>query len=153
MPRYEVSCLTTIVTATAGTPISSLRAAGKSATLRELHIWAVTAPTTRGALALAMSTALGTGALTNVIPVAYDPHNAVLPTALAITAWATLAPTVGTWMRRYCSSPAIGQGIVWTFGAEGLTIPCSGVTSNELVLLNASATAPGTWDVTYVYDE
>lgn len=153
MSRYEVGVRTTITTASV--PIAALRAITDPVWLRELHLWYVTAPTTSGGLGLARSTALGTGALTGVVGFPANPSDPT-GTAEAITAWATLAPTftAGAFFRRWFSgAAAIGTGMIWTFEPPGLYIAGSASATSELVLVNLQATAAGTLDLTWIYEE
>lgn len=156
MPIYEVSARTTLVTATVAAALCALRASTTRPTLIwEIHVSGVTAPTTSGHLGLTRSTALGTGALTSVTPVGRDVAWAA-PGAVLVTAWATLAPTnggVATVFRRWAQSPAIGNGVVWTFDREPLRVPLGNVATGELCIVNLNATAPGTYEVTMVIEE
>lgn len=157
MAIFDVSGRTTLVTATAMAPLAAIRGAqtGRPTKVREIHLFAVTAPTTVGELGLCLSTALGTGSLTSVAPVTRDSTRIPTAGAVLVTAWATLAPTVGaaaTAFRRAAFGPAIGNGIIWTFDGESFEIPVGGATS-ELVLVNLQALAPGTWAFSAVLEE
>jgi hypothetical protein len=157
MPVYEVSGLTTIVTATIGAPLCALRAVTRPVRIWEIHAFYVTAPTTSGEFGLCRSTALGTGTLTSVTPVARSTATGIAAaTSLLNTAWATLAPTnagAGAIFRRFAASATIGNGIIWTFDREPLEVAGSAGATSELILVNAIATAPGTLAVTFVVEE
>jgi hypothetical protein len=155
MAIYEVSGRTTLVTATVAAALCAIRAVTRKLYLREIHLFYVTAPTTSGGLGLVRSTALGTGGLTSVTPVARE-LNQDAPTALLVTAWATLAPTnagIGAVFRRVAQGPSIGNGIIWTFDGDELEVAGNAGATSELCIVNTLATAPGTFDVTIVYDE
>lgn len=155
MAIYEVSGRTTLVTATAAAALCAIRAVTRKLHIREIHLFYVTAPTTSGGLGLARSTALGTGALTNVTPVARGLSQDA-PTALLVTAWATLAPTnggIGTVFRRVHQGATIGNGIIWTFDGDELEVIGGAAAASELCVVNTVATAPGTFDIAVVYDE
>lgn len=155
MSIYEVSARTTLVTASVAAPLAALRAVTGFCRIWEIHAFYVTAPTTSGGLGLCRSTALGTGALTSVTPVARSTR-ASAPTAILNTAWATAAPTtggIGTVFRRVAQAATIGNGIIWTFDREPLELIGSAAATSELIICNDNATAPGTFDLTVVYEE
>jgi hypothetical protein len=156
MPLYEVSGRTTLVTASAMAALAAIRGAtSRPAYLRELHIFGIAAPTTSGALGLCFSTALGTGTLTQVTPIARF-RNVGAPEARLVTAWATLAPTnggVGTVFRRWSQSANIGNGVIWTFDQDPIEIPLGNTATGELCIVNLQGTAPGTFDITAVLEE
>lgn len=156
MPLYEVSARTTLVTATIAAALAAIRGGTSRPTyLRELHIFGITAPTTSGGIGLAFSTALGTGTLTQVTPVARY-RNVSAAEARLITNWATAAPTnggIGTVFRRWAQSPNIGNGIIWTFDQDAIEIPLGNTATGELCIVNTLATAPGTFDITAILEE
>ena len=155
MAIYEVSGRTTLTTATVAAALCALRAVTRFCRIYEIHAFYVTAPTTSGNLALCFSTALGTGTLTSVTPVARS-SRAQGATAVLNTNWATAAPTnggAGALFRRVSLGATIGNGIIWTFDREPLELVGSAAATSELCLCNSIATAPGTIDVTFVYDE
>jgi hypothetical protein len=155
MARYQVSFRTTLVTATVAAALAALKAGStRPVWLEELHLFYVTAPTTSGGLGLCYSTAVGTGTLTSVTPVARS-RNVNAPGALAITNWATAAPTnggIGTVFERQHAAAAIGNGVFWTFLNEPIEIAPNGATS-ELCIVNTVATAPGTFDGVAILEE
>jgi hypothetical protein len=157
LPIYEVSALTTLVSAAIGNPLCALRAVTRPVRIWEIHIFYATAPTTTGALALCRSTALGTGALTSVTPVPRSTATGIAAaTAVLNTAWATLAPTnggAGALFRRMTAAPTIGNGIIWSFDREPLEVAGSAGATSELIIANAIAFAPGTFMVNFVYEE
>jgi hypothetical protein len=158
MARYEAAVRTTITTATAATPLAALRAITRPAWLRELHIQYVTAgPASASGLALIPSTAIGTGALTGLIGLAVNPSD-LAGTAEAITNWGTAIPTnagLAASRRRWLSGSTtpIGTALVWIFEAPGFYVPGSASATSEILLCNMAATAPGTMDLTWVYEE
>lgn len=155
MAVYEVSGRSTLVTATVAAALASIRAVTRKVYVREIAIFYVTAPTTSGGLGLCKSTALGTGALTSVTPVARE-LSQDNPTALLVTAWATVAPTnggIGTVFRRLHAGPAIGNGVIWTFDGDELEIVGGAAATSELCIVNTIGTAPGTFDISVVYEE
>jgi hypothetical protein len=157
MPMYEVSGRSTLVTATAAAALVALRAVTRPCRIWEIHLFYVTAPTTNGSLGLCRSTAIGTGTLTSVTPVARSVTTGIAAaTALLNTAWATLAPTnggIGTVFRRVSTAATIGNGVIWTFDREPLEVAGSAGATSELCVVNTQAVAPGTFDVTFVYEE
>lgn len=157
MARYEAAVRTTLVGATAGSVLFGLRAITRPLYLRELHMWYVTAPTTSGGLGLNRSTTAGTGALTGLIGQATDgAANAAAGTGEAVTAWATAAPVItaaNTLRRWFAGAAAIGTGIVWVWEPPGIYVPGSAGATSELAVQNLQGTAPGTLDVTWVFDE
>ena len=155
MAIYEVSGRTTLTPATVAGVLCALRAPTRFCRVWEVHAFYVTAPTTSGNIGLCFSTALGTGTLTSVTPVARS-SRATGATALLVTAWATLAPTnggIGTVFRRLGTSNAIGGGVIWSFDREPLEVIGGAAATSELCLVNTIATAPGTLDVTWVFEE
>jgi hypothetical protein len=158
MPVYEVSGTTTLTTATANAPLAALRAVTGALFVREVHVFYRTAPAAPvGALGLTRSTAVGTGTLTSTTGQARNMLTGVqAATGILITNWATAAPTVNSanYFRRFSASPAIGNGIIWTFDPyPGMTVPGSAGATSELVLCNLMAAAPGTLDVTVIFEE
>lgn len=154
MAVFEVSCETTLTTATVAAALCALRGdTGQRIRIREIHISQKTAGTSPNGVGLCRSTVLGTGALTSVTPVVRDPGDTVT-SALAVTAWATLAPTnggIGTVFRRFLSGTAVGNGTVWAFDKLDPLIMAEGDTATgELCLVNLYATTPPIWDVTWV---
>jgi len=155
MAIYEVSGRSTLTTATSAAALVSLRAVTRWVRIWEVHLFYQTAPTTSGGLGLCYSTALGTGTLTSVTPVARSTR-ATAATALLVTNWATLAPTnggIGTVFRRFAAAAAIGNGVIWTFDREPLEVVGSAGATSELCVVNTNATAPGTFEVTAVFEE
>jgi hypothetical protein len=157
MPIYEGSVRTTLVTASAMAPLFAIRGSTTRPTfLKEIGLFGITAPTTSGAVGLCRSTALGTGALTSVAPIARDLSSATAG-AVLVTAWATLAPTVGaasTVFRRWAQPASIGNGVIWRFDDDDPhEMPLGSAVNGELVLVNLQATAPGTFDIYVVLME
>lgn len=156
MAVHEVSGRTTLVTATAGAPLCAFRApTNQRARVREFHIFGVTGPTTSGAVGLCRSTALGTGTLTSTAPVPRDPADAA-SNAQLVTNWGTAGPAiggVGTVFRRFASPASVGNGVMWAFDGDGLIVPLGSAANGELVLVNLQATAPGTYEVTVVFED
>lgn len=150
---YEVSSRTTLVTATALAPLAAFRGStGVRTRVKEIHLFAITAPTTSGGLGLMRSTALAVTPSGVVTGLPRDTGDAAT-TAQLETGWGT-APTVGavgTVLRRFACGPSIGSGVIWTFDEEPLTVPLGSAATGELVLVNLQATAPGTWDMTVVF--
>jgi hypothetical protein len=156
MPIYEVRCRTTLTTATVAAALCALRASTTEPTyILEIHLFGITAPTTSGGIGICRSTALGTGTLTSVTPVARRPAYGA-PGAVLVTNWATAAPTnggIGTVFRSWTQSAAIGNGVIWTFDQEPLEVPLGNTATGELCIVNTLGTAPGTLDVTVVIVE
>ncbi len=117
MPRYSAGVLTT-----AGTNvrpmISIFSAAGSSGTLREVGVFNTTA--TAVALFLTRITANGTAGAEQV-QTAHNPWKipAVCQVFTTHTADATLGEDLGY---RCVLGAAVGSGVVWTFGDDGILI-------------------------------
>lgn len=155
MPVFEASARSTLVTATAGAVLFGFKAGSLRARIREIHLFNITAPTTSGALGLNRSTALGTGALTGLVGIPHDPSDSAT-TAQVITAWATAVPTVvaASTLRRFDSPASFGNGVIWTFDTmDPLVVPAAPAVNAELVFTNLQASAPGTYDFTFVWEE
>jgi hypothetical protein len=158
--RYEASALTTLVTASANSPLWALKGVTRPLWVREIHAWAVTAPTTSLHLGLVRSTALGTGTLTSVtgqpIQALQDSTSgAPVATGIIVTNWATAAPTLTSpvYFRRFAGAAVIGTGFIWTFEPPGLYVPGNAQATSELVIANIVGTAPGTFAATFVWAE
>lgn len=157
MPRYEAAVRTTLVTATAGAALCALRAITRPVWVRELHLWQVTASAASASgVAITRSTALGTGTLTGLLGQQTQPADPS-GTAEVVTNWGTAAPTTSTTalLRRWLagSTTTIGTGLVWVFEAPGIYVSGSAGATSELVVANLFSTAPGTFDITFVWDE
>lgn len=157
MARYSAASRSTLVGATAGSVLFGFRASTtRLAYVFEIGLFNITAPTTSGALGLVRSTALGTGALTGVAGIAEDPQ-AAAGGGQVVTAWATLAPTtggVGTTLRRFTSPASFGNGVIWTWPeASPLEVPVGSAANGELAIINLQATAPGTYDFYFAWEE
>lgn len=153
----SASARTTLVGATAMSVLAAFRGPlAARGHIREIHLFAITAATTSGAVGLCRSTALGTGVLTSVVGIPYDPNDPT-PVGQIITNWGTALPTVGivaTVFRRWDQTAAIGNGVIWTFYQEsGLIVPINSAAAGDLCLVNLQATAPGTFDITVVWEE
>lgn len=151
MSTCQASTRTTIVTATAGTVIASVRnPASNQVKVYGFSMFSVTAPTTSGEFYLALAGTLGTGTVTGVTGVATD-RSPRTPLGVLATAWGTAAPTaVGSPLEGFACGPNIGAGIVWQWvGDDEIFIPAS----NELVLVTNSGTAPGTWRISARWEE
>lgn len=158
MPAYEASLTTTIVTATAGAVLGAFHAGNRPARIYEIELFNITAPTTSGGIGLCYSTAIGTGALTNLLGQKTDPSNDVAAVGSIVTAWATTAPTVAaspfSTLRRWSSPASFGNGIIWTWDtAAPLIVPANAAVNSELCIINLQATAPGTYFFTVRWDE
>ena len=154
MAIHSVSGRSTLVTATVAAALVALKAVTRPIYIREIHIFGVTAPTTSGGLGLCLSTAVGTGALTSVSPVARS-REAPASASLLNTAWATLAPTnagIGAVFERWAAPATLGNGIIWSFADEPIEV-AAGVATSELCVVNTLATAPGTFDVVFIFSE
>lgn len=155
MAIYEVSSRSTLTAATIAAPLVALRAVTRFVRIWEIHCFYITAPTTSGGLGLIFSTALGTGTLTSVTPVARSTR-ATAASAVLNTNWATAVPTTGgagSIFRRLGAAATIGNGVIWTFDREPLEVIGGAAATSELIVCNTIATAPGTFDVTVVYEE
>ena len=155
MAIYTASSVSTIVTASANAVLFGFRAStARRCFIREIGFFYRTAPTTSGQLGLQRSTALGTGAITAVVGQAHEPGE---PAAIGQveTAWATAAPTTANlYMKRFGSAPTIGNGMVWRFDeGSGLVVPLGSAATGEIVVCNLVATAPGTMDFWFTWEE
>ena len=156
MAIYEVSGRSTLTTATSAAALVSLRAVTRWVRIWEVHLFYQTAPTTSGGLGLCYSTAIGTGTLTSVTPVARSTR-ATAPTALLVTAWGTAAPTnggTGTILKRLATANSVGNGVIWTFDREPLEIVGSAGATSELCLVSTlTQTTAGTAEIVFVFEE
>lgn len=158
MGLYHARAVSTITTGTAGTPLWAIRGDTTNRTfIRELRIFNLTAPTTSGNIALTRSTALGTGSLTSVTLMPRDPRNTAADVdAKIVTAWATLAPTVGaasTYEDGFAHGTAIGNGIMPVYDLTApLTLEEGDSATGEFVFVNAHSIVAGTY-VIYVAAE
>lgn len=157
MPVYEASSLSTITTATNLTPLFGFKAGGQLATVREIHLFNRTAPTTVGAIGLFRSTADGTGTLTSSAAQARKSAGTASSTAVVWTNYGTARPTIGaasTQLRPFGHGTAVGNGIVWVFDMlDPLEVGTTAATAH-LVLANISGgSAAATYDFAFVWEE
>jgi hypothetical protein len=157
MAIYEVSNRTVVVTATAGTVIAALRSgASRRALLKEVHIFSVTAPTTVGELGLVRATVLSTTPTSPIAGLPRNPVDVAAATAMAV-GWTT-PPAVSGFatkcLRRFSCGPSVGNGVIWQFLDDegGLILPAN-VADGEICIVNLQSLAPGTWDITCVFEE
>jgi hypothetical protein len=157
MAIFEATALTTLVTASAGSPLGALRAGTKPMRVYEIGHSAITAPTTSGRLSLGHSTAIGTGALTQVFGASVDPANySTAALGSIVTAWATAVPTLTSTTRKraFAFPPNIGAAVIWSWPNDReMVIPPNAAANSELVLINDIAFAPGTWLIYAVWEE
>lgn len=157
MPVYEASALSTITTATNLTPLFGFKAGGQLATLREIHLFNRTAPTTVGAIGLFRSTADGTGGVTSSAAQARKSAGTASSTAIVWTTYATTRPGIGaatTQLRAFSHGTAVGNGIVWTFDMlDPIEVGTTAATAH-LVFANISGgSAAATYDFCFVWEE
>lgn len=156
MALHDMSFRTTLVTATAYAALAAIRGATARPTfVREIHLFGLTAPTTSGSIGLCHSSALGTGTLTSVTPVARKILGQA-STVIGITNWTTASPTnggAGAVFRRWTQSANIGNGMIWTFDGEPLELPLAAAATGDLSIVNLLATAPGTFEVNVVLED
>lgn len=127
-------------------PIASLYAvAGNGCALREVHIFNTTA--TEVALKLSRLDSAGTkpAAVTDAEYV----QNGPIATCLAHNTH-TVAPTIDEEIARTILGAAIGSGVIWTFGADGLVIPLG--VANGIGIVVSTGTGQ-VCDVSLVWDE
>lgn len=153
MPVYEASARSTLVTATANAPLWAFRQIDNQlAAVREIHLFSKTAPTTSGSIGIVRSTALGTGTLTTVVGQPRNP-NAAATSSGVVTNWATAVPTIGTVFRRFTSPATLGNGVVWSIDLiDPIFVIGNAAATSELVFVNLDAAAPGTYDITVVWE-
>lgn len=158
MATFEVSCRTTLTTATVAAALAAIRAPGSGGqrpTIQEIQI--LTTNAVAGGIGLCRSTALGTGALTSVTPVAREPSEPTAAGSVAVTAWATAAPTnggIGTVFRRFTHGAVQGAGVVWPFSElRQLFVPLSSGATGELCFVNLNAATPALYDITVILAE
>lgn len=119
---------------------------GARTRLMELHVFLTAA--TASLIGLGRPAAKGVAPTS---PVVFQPEDSADGTMLttAAVAWTTTEPTIPAQFLRSVQLPgAIGAGIIWTFGPNGLLIPTSGT----LVLWNLSGIGAAT-EVTAVIEE
>lgn len=127
-------------------PAGSLYAvANRPLVVREVHVWNTTATAT--SVALRRLTTAGTqGAALDEL--SEDPEITPAGT-LFNTHSAGPTITAGVYVRGILGA-AIGSGVIWTFGGNGLVIPAG--TGNGVGLLVPDGTGQ-VWDFAYVWDE
>ncbi len=127
-------------------PIASLYAvAGNGCVLREVHIFNTTV--TEVALKLSRLDSAGTKPAA-VVDAEYV-QNAPVATCLAHNTH-TVGPTIDEEFARTILGAAIGSGVIWTFGADGLVIPLG--VANGIGIVVATGTGQ-VCDVSLVWDE
>ena len=114
--------------------------------LREVGVFNTT--TTAFAVALIRCTATGTqvGALTAKC----DDDPVYAPIGNAFTSMSTGATTTGAPVRQASVGAAIGAGVIWTFGDNGLVIPEAATNG---VILNLPAGTAQFFDLYFCWDE
>jgi hypothetical protein len=148
MHRYTLGG-TCNVTATSGAPRLEIRAPA-TAKVKIIELDLYNGAATASILAIVRANAIG---VTPTSPVGLLPELPddlpVTSTTLLATAWGT-APTLtaANALRRVNMAAAIGSGILWTWGADGLVIPASG----SLVIFNVAA-ATAVLDFSLVIEE
>lgn len=144
MPRCSVGGRTSAVPTAARGPSLYATASSGALKVREIAVWNTT--TTAVAVSIGIATAAGTqgAALTEVNE--SDPTHTILGTGFNThTADATLTNT-----RHASLGAAIGSGIIWTFGEDGLVIPEG--TANGIVVTCHTGTGQHL-DFAYTWDE
>ena len=144
MARYSAGFRTSAGSTTL--PIGSVYAvAGSGFTLREVHLFNTTA--TAVALKLSRLDTAGTKPAA-VTDNEYD-QNAPVALSLAHNTH-TVGPTINEEIVRATLGAAIGSGVIWTFGANGLVVPLG--TANGIGIVVATGTGQ-ICDVAFVWDE
>ena len=118
MAKFAVSGRATIAGTSALPLVSLYGTTGVRARNLEVHLFNTT--TTAVCVSLNRLTTTGTqGAGLTEVPEDSPDHTAVA------TGFAghTVGPTIGGELRRASLGAAIGSGVIWTFGADGLEIP------------------------------
>jgi hypothetical protein len=148
MHRYSLGA-TCNVTATSGAPRLEIRApATAKVKLIELHLYNGAA--TASIIGIVRANAIGVTPTSPVGLLPELPDDLPNPSStLLATAWGT-APTLtaANALRRVNMAAAIGSGIIWTWGADGLVIPASG----SLIVFNVAA-ATAALDYTLIIEE
>jgi hypothetical protein len=156
LPQYEAAVTTTLVGASAGSVLAAFRAGTRPCYIYEIHLFGVTAPTTSGSVGLTRSTAIGTGTLTQQLGQTRD-KLAIAALGGIVTNWGTAAPTVAAspynTLRRWAQPASIGNGIIWVFDRVPLEISANNAVDSELCLINLVATAPGTYNMSCIWEE
>lgn len=120
---------------TANSPVVNLWTATRKVRVTEIGIFIQTAPTTAPVFAVARSTTRGTQTAT-LTPTARDPAD-IAATSVLDTTWSANPAFSTTVLFRAGGVPlAIGNGIVWAFGPNGIEVAIGA----GLCLFNINAT-------------
>lgn len=156
MGMYAASAVSTITTATAGTPVVALRASTtQRAEVRRIRVYQRAAGTSPNELLAVKSTALGVTPSGTVVGVPYDP-GAPATTGQLEVGWAT-APTtagVGSAIDVAMSDATIGNAYYWEYDlVRSIFVPLGNTAAGSLVFINANATALATYRVVVAWEE
>src|SRR2546422_8678408 len=149
--RFEAGNISSIVTATADTPLAAIRApAAEVCRLLELGITLFSATATRLGLARATTVSVTPGTTKpgrNVVLGAPD------SATLLVSTFGT-APVISTNYLRRISLPAtVGAGVVWTWPADRPVFVGVGAAIAELVIAGLVAVAPRTFEYWAVWED
>lgn len=127
-------------------PIASIYGiASRAGWLREVGVFNTTATAVSVGLALLTTTGTQGAAKTEG---SYEAEGA--PVQLTVFDTHSVAPTIGTEIRRAVLGAAIGSGVIWTFGSSGVKIPSG--TGNGIGIIITTGTGQ-ICDVYFDWDE
>ena len=146
MARYSVAGRSTVVGTAARAIASLFAAAAVRGVLREVGIFNTTTTATAATLArFTAATNVGAG-----LTEAQHDNSAVAPSCTGF-AGHTGDGTVGAILRQAALGAAIGSGVIWTFGGEGIIIPAG--TANGIGVICPSGVTGQILDYYYEWEE
>jgi hypothetical protein len=148
--RFEAGNISSITTATAGTPIIAIRSpATERCALRELGVTLIDATETRLGLVRATTVSLipaDTKAGQNHAP------GAPASGSLLVSSFGTAPVIDTTYLRRILLPNSKGAGFIWQWPADDPLIVGSGAAIAEIVLANLVSVACGTFEYWAVWE-
>lgn len=153
MAIHEVSFITTVTTATANTPIGSLRGdTTDRCRVLAVELFQITAGTSPNGVGLARATNTPAGGTTQAAEKISAPTGSASNALGVISGWST-APTLGPIFKRWIGGTAIGNAYPFSWSPiNPLLLPLGGTTGGELVLVNLYATVAPTYAVNITFE-
>lgn len=151
MPTYSASAQKAGVNA-ANTVMWALRtpASGRRATLRQLAIWCLTAPTAAPVFGISRASTPQTGS-TAAAGLPHDPADAVTSSAALDSAWATPPTVTASYFDQIPLPLTVGAGVIWTPPAP-IIVPV-GLANLLVTNLIAAGTTLGNFACRATWDE
>jgi hypothetical protein len=153
MAIHEVSFITTVTTATANTPIGSLRSdTTDRCRVIAVELFQITAGTSPNGVGLARATNTPAGGTTAAAERISAPTGTTSNAVGVISGWST-APTITTIFKRWIGGTAVGNAYPFTWSPiQPLLLPLGGTTGGELVIVNLFATVAPTFAVNITFE-